>query len=609
MMQPTFFDIETTAIDDWNTFAGLTKIHCLVIRHGEELIQCSDDHEIQEGLHFLKMQDVIVGHNVMNFDIPAIQHLYPAWHPEGMVRDTRVLSRLAFPDQRQDDFRIFQDKEMKRHIGSYSLKAWGHRLGVLKGDYGQQESAWDQFTPEMLEYCTQDVNVTKCLYHFCMNTLKDCEDAIALEHVFHGILRKQELRGFGFDSKGAADLYCLLKEEQYKLKEELEKVVPPDTVVGKKPAYWYIEDNESIRFPTKSEAVASGYRPKQVFPGPPIEKKIPFNPDSRPQIARYLIGQGWQPTEFTPGGDPKIDETTLKTAPGIGRVMCHYLMISKRVGQLSEGESGLMRFDKNGRIHGVVQHIGTATSRCSHSNPNVAQVPAVRSPYGKQFRSLFIPTKGLKLVGIDASGLELRCLAHYLHHWDGGKYADIILNGDIHVANQEAAGLETRDQAKTFIYGFIYGAGPKTVGAIIGGSEKDGKEIMKRFTSRMPALAKLQKAVVSKLSVRPYVIGLDNRRIPIRSKHSALNFLLQSAGAIIMKQATVDAHTLLKWRKVKAWQVAHVHDEIQFEVDPDQAELCGQTVVEAIRNVPKALNVRCPLDGEFSIGDNWAETH
>jgi len=347
-MTPTFFDIETTAIDDWNTLAGLTKIHCLAIEHNGNVHRHHGEESIKDGLEYLMMQDLIVGHNAMNFDIPAIQHLFPAWRPQGMVRDTKVLSRLAFPDQRNQDFAIFKDPNKKRNIGSYSLKAWGERLGVLKGDYNQSDNAWDEYSDEMMEYCVQDVMVTKALYHFCMNVLKECEDAIAIEHQFHAILRQQELRGFGFSTNNAVQLYCDLKSEQEQLRNELISLVPPQAVEGKSPAYWYVGDDPNTcdhKFRTKKEALERGWSSSEVKRGPNRVTMSPFNPDSRAQIARYLKTTGWTPTEFTPNGQPKIDETTLADVPGVGQKFSHYLMLSKRIGFLSEGDSALLRYE------------------------------------------------------------------------------------------------------------------------------------------------------------------------------------------------------------------------------------------------------------------------
>jgi DNA polymerase I-like protein with 3'-5' exonuclease and polymerase domains len=292
--------------------------------------------------------------------------------------------------------------------------------------------------------------------------------------------------------------------------------------------------------------------------------------------------------------------------------LCEYLMIQKRLGQLAEGKEAWVKLEKNGRIHGRVNTNGAVTGRCTHSNPNMAQVPAVRAPYGKECRELFKVAPGYKMVGADASGLELRCLAHFMGKWDNGAYAKELLEGDIHTANQKAAGLETRDQAKTFIYAFLYGAGDGKIGTIVGKGQEEGARLRANFLKKTPALKYLKEAV-EVASKRGYLLGLDGRKLWIRSEHAALNTLLQSAGALVMKQACVFLDTTIslagwEWGKDYSF-VLNVHDEWQIEVREPLAKWIGETAVEAIREAGKHFNFRCPLDGEYKIGNNWCETH
>ena len=337
----------------------------------------------------------------------------------------------------------------------------------------------------------------------------------------------------------------------------------------------------------------------------------PFNPDSRQQIARCLIDKyDWKPEVFTPNGQPQVDESILKALPHEeAKLLVDYLTISKRIGQLAEGKEAWLKLEDSGSIYGRVNTVGTVTSRCSHSRPNVAQVPAVYAPYGKECRGLFVARDDMVLVGVDASGLELRCLAHYLARFDGGIYADIIVDGDIHTANQKAAGLKSRDDAKTFIYAWLYGAGPQKIGSIVGGGVKEGLRLMTRFLSKMPALKHLKTAIEERVESRGYLVGLDGRHIPIRSKHSALNALLQCAGAVLMKQATVDARRLHRMEKIDVHQVAHIHDEIQYEAVESRADRVGELAVKAIQEAGTPFGFKCPLDGEYKVGRDWSETH
>jgi len=241
----------------------------------------------------------------------------------------------------------------------------------------------------------------------------------------------------------------------------------------------------------------------------------------------------------------------------------------------------------------------------SHQSPNMAQIPAVYSPYGKECRALWTVNKGYKLVGVDASGLELRMLAHYMND---ERYTHEVVNGDIHTANQTAAGLESRDKAKTFIYAFIYGAGSKKIGSIIGGSERDGERAKEKFLRATPSLRSLREKV-ERVAQRRWVRGLDQRKIIIRYPHAALNTLLQGAGAIVMKYALTLLEEYVIRKQIKAFPVVNVHDEFQYEVEESRAEEFGRLAVQSIIDAGKQLNVRCPLNGEYKIGNNWSETH
>lgn len=217
-------------------------------------------------------------------------------------------------------------------------------------------------------------------------------------------------------------------------------------------------------------------------------------------------------------------------------------------------------------------------------------------------------------MGADASGLELRCLGHFMAAYDGGAYVKELLEGDIHTANQIAAGLASRDAAKRFIYCYLYGGGDQLVGELLGGGRKMGKAAKERFLAMTPALAKLREQVMSS-SKRGFIYGLDRRRIHIRSEHSALNALLQSAGGIICKQWLVQFVEAMEAAGFKhGWDgdfamSAWVHDEIQVACREDIAQQVGDIAVASIREVTSIFNFKCPLDGEFNVGDNWADTH
>ena len=277
-------------------------------------------------------------------------------------------------------------------------------------------------------------------------------------------------------------------------------------------------------------------------------------------------------------------------------------MYQKRIAQI---KSWIDNVDSIDRVHGFVNPNGTITGRMTHREPNLAQVPNSNAPYGTECRACWTVPKDYNLVGIDASGLELRMLAHYM---DDEDFTNEILHGDIHTANQNLAGLESRNQAKTFIYAFIYGAGNEKLGTVVGGGKQDGQRLKQRFLTNLPSLRHL-KDRVTRASAKGYIKGLDGRKIYIRSAHSALNALLQGGGSIVMKKALELLNSYIIDNNLDAHFVANIHDEWQIEVIKKDAKLVGELGIKAIQNAGLAFNMKCPLDGEYNIGDNWSETH
>ena len=277
-------------------------------------------------------------------------------------------------------------------------------------------------------------------------------------------------------------------------------------------------------------------------------------------------------------------------------------MLQKRSAQV---QSWIEAAEEDGRVHGRVNPIGAVTGRMTHSNPNMAQVPASYSPYGTECRQCWIVPKGYKLVGIDAAGLELRMLAHYMNDEE---YTHEVTHGDVHTANQKAAGLSTRDNAKTFIYAFLYGAGDAKIGSVVGGSKRDGAKLKEKFLTNTPSLRTLRERVL-RATKRGHLRGLDGRRLIVRSEHAALNTLLQSAGAVIMKKALtiLDEYAIIHSMDYRF--VGNIHDEFQVEVKEAHAEKFGWLAVECIKAAGTRMELKCPLDGEYKVGDNWASTH
>jgi DNA polymerase I len=509
---------------------------------------------------YLDSCDLIIMHNGICFDAPVLRETWKTSIMPSQVCDTLVLSRLLSPSLE----------------GGHSLDAWGKRLGFPKGEFND----WDGgLTPEMEEYCIQDTLVTQKLYEHLTSELKlnkFDQRSIDLEHKVQAIIAKQERNGFKLDEVAGITLLTTLQNKLAVIENELQGIFPAKTIQ---------------RVSEKT--------------GKPLKDKVEvFNPGSRKQIGERLIEKGWKPSRYTETGQPIVDEGTLD---GVdipeAKAINEFLMLQKRVSQI---ESWLKAVGEDGRVHGKVITNGAVTGRMTHMSPNMAQVPNSGSPYGEDCMDLWIVEKGYKLVGIDASGLELRMLAHYMKD---DAYTNEVVSGDIHTANQKAAGLQTRNQAKTFIYAFLYGAGDAKIGTVVGAGAKEGKELKSRFLKNTPSLEKLREQVSSISQKSGSLPGLDGRRVQVRSDHAALNSLLQSAGAIVMKQALVLLNDELRRAKIDYKFVANVHDEWQIEVEEARAEEAGKLGVLAIEKAGKVLNMRCPLSGEYKVGNSWKETH
>ena len=599
-MNIAYFDIETNGITDWSTLSDLKDLHSMVVIDPSGTY-CYTADNYRDGLDRLSNNDAIVGHNSIGFDAVALFKLFGFTHPN--VLDTAVIGRLMYPDVREDDFKFRKETLPKELIGSHSLKAWGYRIGNNKSDHGETED-WSKWSQEMEDYCVQDVEVTKSLYeYFLKKGLGKLKQASELEHAFAKAMRVQELNGFPFDVKAAEELTKTLMTRRAALNIELQELFEPAEETTKS-NWWLAPDGTKSR--TKKALVEKGFKPKEITKGDAVIKLIPFNPNSRDQIAERLMANGWKPASYE-GKRPAINEGVLKDigTPQAEKLL-EYLLVTKRLGQVAEGKQAWLKLERGGKIHGSVNTNGAVSGRCTHRNPNVAQVPSTRAPYGAECRSCFTAPEGKVLVGADASGLELRCLAHYLALFGDKEYAVTVTTGDIHTANQKAAGLPTRDSAKTFVYATLYGAGDAKIGAIVGGGAKEGKKIKATFMKNVPALKRLNDGVAQALETKGMLRGLDGRPLPCRSPHSALNLLLQSAGAVIMKQALIE---FMKMAKFPYELLANVHDEQQFSCDPEHADELGRTFCNALGKAGQVLKLKCRIDGEFNVGANWKETH
>lgn len=657
-MTTLIFDIETNGF-----LHQLDRVFSLCIMDpatGEEWSYAPGD--IEDGVRQLMGASTIVGHNIITFDLPALRKVYPWFDTKAVVHDTMILGRILFPDIKYKDDLQWRNNPAfplpRKLRGSYKLEAFGYRFGVMKDQYTGGFDAWSE---TMQRYCEQDVRATAALYERCLlrwghipDWFKETasskikkgyvpysDECVLLEHKVQEIVWRQVQRGICFNERDAADLYMRLSTRRETLRRELVSLFPP-----------FFRAKGKIKTP-KADNKRWGYW--KAAPYQPVEL-VDFNPaNNHHLIDRLKKVRGWVPTEFTEKGQPKIDDSIISRLPyAEAPLIAEYLLVQKRISQLAEGERAWMKVVKNGRIHGGVITLGAVTRRMTHVEPNLAQVPSVKVPYGHDCRALFGPSPGYVLVGCDADSLELRLLGGYMAAYDGGAYIEVILKGkkedgtDMHSVNARALGLDPkktydvdgtmlpgREIAKTWFYAFIYGAGSQKLGWILGkrgnpgdpahwrtnkyGEREDviatkaGTKSKKNFMTNLPALGKLVEAVKDKLKAKGYLKSLDGGKLHARSPHAALNTLLQSAGAIVMKKALVILDDALQYAGLVPGTdyefLVNVHDEWQIEVKPQHVETVSRIAEDSIRLAGESYKFRCPLVGNADVGSNWAETH
>ena len=596
------FDLETDGLYD-----EVTTIHCLVLHdlNRDQTFTYGPD-SIAAGLEHLATADVLIGQNILFFDIPVIRKLYPFYtFAAARIIDTLITTRLIWPKEKLYDMDTEQYTQVPPKLrGSASLKAWGYRLSDYKIDFKD----FKEYSEAMAEYCRQDVAVTTQLFkHTQKQTCS--EAALKLEHDFALAIEKQIRSGFPFDVDACLDLVDDLRTKQATLEANLKELFPPKKI-------------ETVFVPKVNNA-SRGYVKGQPFTKVMHEE---FNPGSRQQIVdRLQTKYGWVPEKSTEKGNPILDDDVLSALPyPEAKPLAEYMLIKKRLGQIADGNNAWLKLvnDETGCMHGDVVTNGCITGRCAHRSPNTSQIPANYSPYGKECRSLFHAPEGWTLIGVDAKALELRCLAGYLAHWDDGEYARVVTDEsiDIHVFNQKMFGVETRDISKRLLYGIAYGCGALKAGTIIDPNEKDeivlrnlGSAAINSFMKGIPALKKLKDKIANNIAARGYLIGLDGRPLFCRSDFKGLNVLLQSSGALIMKQVVIELHNKmydLGYVYGHDWQQhGFIHDEIQVSCPPAMVDTLTSVALEAFPASQQFFDFQCPIHGDAHVGYSWDQTH
>jgi len=595
-------DLESDGLYD-----SVTVIHCIVIHdiYANQTYKYGPT-DITAALEHLANADVLIGQNILFYDIPVLQKLFPDTVKfRGRIIDTLICTQLIWPKEVLYALDTEQYPEVPKNLkGRAGLKAWGYRLSNYKIEFKD----FSEYSEEMLAYCEQDVRVTLQLFQLIQKQ-NYAESALKLEHDFALAINKQVRAGFPFDVDACLDLVDDLRAKKDELHAKVMEVFPPIK-------------HETVFVP-KVNNKSRGYVKGEPFNKVTYHK---FNPGSRQQIVSRLKGKyGWVPEELTDKGNPILDDEVLSALDyPEAKVLGEYLTISKRLGQIADGQKAWLKYVNNqdSCMHGEVVTNGCITGRCAHRNPNMGQVPASYSPYGKECRSLFHAPDGWDLLGVDAKALELRCLGGYLALWDDGEYANLVTDEsvDIHVYNQDKFGVPTRDIAKRLIYAMLYGCGNEKAGGIVDPTEKDpmrlkqlGRNAINGFMDGVPALKQLKQKLASAVQERGYLRGLDGRALFCRSDFSALNVLLQGAGAMIMKQVIINTHNNLEAKGLvhgHDWvQHAMIHDEIQLSCPKKHTALVKEQALLAFPQAQQFFAFRCEIEGDAKVGYCWSDTH
>jgi DNA polymerase-1 len=553
---------------------------------------------LSQGIQALAEADVIVGHHFIGYDIPAVRIVTGLDLDPRKVIDTLLLSKLGNPDR----------------PGGHSLDAWGERLKHPKIEH----TDWTKWSPEMEHRCNEDTLITRELFHRLRPIIDQQPEAVALEHEVAVRVEETVRRGFGLDVEACHKLVDEFLTEREAQLREFAGMFPP-ILVSPKPS----APEKTLKIVNKRNPNYGILEAGHAFCPVVIQE---FNPGSRQQIAQRLITKySWVPKVYTSTGIPEVSEETLRELPyPEAQKFADYLTTEKKLSQInSEPKSngyggGWLHYENDGRVHASLNSLKAVTGRMSCSSPNVQQVAT-----DPAMRACWVPAKGNVLVGADADGLELRCLGHYLAHYDGGEYANLVVHGDVHSRTMENVGFYDRNMVKRLTYGWLYGAGDAKLGTIAiedatkvskevnwghlgiapkSSPSKIGRAVRAKLQGGYEGLADLVAAVRARASAQGKLRGLDGRTLWARSPHSALNLLLQSSGAIIVKKAW----TLMD-RDIPV--VMQVHDEWQIECKPDEAEDIGEHVVKCVKQAGVELGFRCELAASYKIGNNWAETH
>lgn len=596
-------DIETDGLD-------ATKIWVMCwrdVRTGE-VGECTTLDQIK-AFFAATAGSLYVGHNILKFDGPTLNRLANTVLGVGCCIDTLVLSTLYSPSI----------------AGGHSLAAWGERLNKGKIEFND----WSRLTTEMIEYCHQDVAITAELFVKLIAVLKKIgfsELSVSVQHRITTIVERQHRNGFYFDGRRAIQLFQTLQSEKERLEWMVHQAFPPEL----EELAHYKKGRKADGTPT-----AGFLKHREVYESVvllddgsyKVYGRIPFNIGSPKQRVEKLESLGWVPQEFTEkgGATPFIKG---KLAPSLEKfleehprpeveMIARWMIVNGRANMINTWLDNWNEDD--GCIHGKL--FVADTLRFRHQAPNTANIPAVRvSKTGEvllgedghwtyEARDLWTARPGRCLVGTDAAGLELRMLAHYLNR---PEFTEAVINGnqkdgtDVHSYNANLVGV-TRPQAKTLIYAILYGAAPPKISKTLDVSVREAAGIRNLFLERLGVGRLIEEVQQEQANGR--VTLVDGSKVVCPSPHAALNYRLQGGGARVMAVGAILLEAELRRRKIDSLKVGDIHDEWQYDVDPNYADEHGELAVKAIIKAGEKLNLAVPLDGESKVGKTWAETH
>lgn len=613
-----------------------TKVHCGVFSSldGKDIRRFSPLDGVgyvAAMLAFMDTTTCLITHNGFGYDFPLLKKLYK-YEYKGEKLDTLVMSRLQSPKRSVPPHCPVKNKP-------HSVETWGYRVGLGKPEHND----WEAFSKEMFYRCESDVEIQRLTYHYLIKEQKEHNwtRALKLSNRLFEILQKQEEYGWLVDRDWMDKSVSMLSHWMRKIDTVLDPQLPTTLEIEEikvKGEYKYVKEPFKINGAYNANMVkwfaSIGIDPSTRMVGGPFSRvffrRISLNKPS--EIKDYLLSQGWEPLEWNTNDDgertsPKLDKNDpFEGIEGrIGQLVARYIQCKSRRA-IIEGWFDVIRPD--GRIPSVVNNLAE-TGRATHRN--IVNVPNGEAFFGKWMRKIFICKKGWKLVGTDSAGCQIRMLAARMND---SAYTKVVLNGDkdngtdIHSVNMRAAGLDSRGQAKTFFYGFLFGAGDAKTGKVVRGTAEDGRRLKSQFLAELPALGELLEKLIkewrSNAKTRPskwgrgveyydgYVVGLDGRPIFIKSEHAVLVYILQSDEAIMMACAYCwlykELTTKYKWGEdfgIVSWY----HDEYTVECREEIAEDVAKIAEECIVRAGKYYNIACPHAGEASIGDSWYSIH